>query len=94
MVHAVNRQLPNSEACVHIPVSPRWICGVHSGTETGISPRSSDFPCQYHSTVTPYYIYIYIYIYISHKLCTIGPFVFAVQIHNLTAWTETGSCLL
>jgi hypothetical protein len=34
-------------------VSSCGICGRQSGTETGFSPPSSDFPCQYHATGAP-----------------------------------------
>jgi hypothetical protein len=51
MAQVVSRRPFTAEARVRARVNPRGICGGQSGTETGFSPNSSVFPCQYHSTV-------------------------------------------
>jgi hypothetical protein len=51
MAQAVSRRPLTAEARVRVRVSPCEICGGQSGTGTGLSPNSSVFPCQYHSTV-------------------------------------------
>jgi hypothetical protein len=47
MAQIVSRRPLTAEARVRA----RFNRDVQSGTETGISPSSSVFPCQYHSTV-------------------------------------------
>jgi hypothetical protein len=47
MAQAVSRRPLTAEARVR----PCGICGGQSGTGTGISPSTSVFPCQFHSTV-------------------------------------------
>jgi hypothetical protein len=47
MAQAVSRRPLTAEA----RVIPCGICGGKSGTGTVVSPSSSAFPCQYHSTV-------------------------------------------
>jgi hypothetical protein len=51
MAQVVSRRPLTAEARVRARVNPRGICGGQSGTGTGVSPSSSVFPCQYHSTV-------------------------------------------
>jgi hypothetical protein len=51
MSQAVSRRPLTAESRVRARVNPFGICGRQSGTGTGISPSSSVFPCQYHSTV-------------------------------------------
>jgi hypothetical protein len=51
MAQVVSRRPLTAEARVRSRVNPCGICGVQSGTRTGLSPSSSVFPCQYHSTV-------------------------------------------
>jgi hypothetical protein len=51
MAQAVSCQPLTVEANVRAQVSPSGICGGQSGAGTGISLSSSDFPCQYHSTI-------------------------------------------
>jgi hypothetical protein len=51
MAQAVSRRPVTVETWVRAWVSPYGTCGGQSGTETGFSPSSSVFPCQYHSTV-------------------------------------------
>jgi hypothetical protein len=53
MAQAVSRRPLTTEARVRSPVSPCGICGGQSGTETGFSPSTSVFPCQFHSTAAP-----------------------------------------
>jgi hypothetical protein len=48
---AVSHRPLTAEARVRTHVNPCGNCGGQSGTETGFSPSSSVFPCQYHSTV-------------------------------------------
>ena len=43
-----------AEVLVRSQVSPSEISGAQSGTVTGLSPSTSVFPCQYHSTSGPY----------------------------------------
>jgi len=43
-----------TEARVQCHASPNETTGVQSGTGTSISPTTSIFPCQYHSTDAPY----------------------------------------
>jgi hypothetical protein len=45
----VPRRSPTAEARDHNRVSPSRICDGQSGTGTGFSPSSSDFPGHYHS---------------------------------------------
>jgi hypothetical protein len=51
MAQAVSRRPVTSEARVRAQVIPCGICGVHSGTGTGLFPSSSVFLSQYHSAV-------------------------------------------
>jgi hypothetical protein len=51
MVEVVSRRPLTAEDRVRARVNPCGICGGRSGTGTGISPSSSVFLCQYHSTV-------------------------------------------
>jgi hypothetical protein len=50
MVHAVSRRSPTAEARVRSRFRPFGICGGRSGTETGFSPSTSVFSCQFHAT--------------------------------------------
>ena len=54
MARAVSRRPITAEARVRSRVSPCGICGGQSGTGTGLSPSTSGFPCQFHSTVLHY----------------------------------------
>jgi hypothetical protein len=54
MAQAVNHWPLTVEAWVHARVSPCGIFGGQSGTETGFSPSSSGFLCNYHSTTDPH----------------------------------------
>jgi hypothetical protein len=53
MAQAVSRRPLTAETRVRSRVSPCRICGGQSGTETGFSPSTSVFPCQFHSTGAP-----------------------------------------
>jgi hypothetical protein len=53
MAQAVSRRPLTAEARVRSRVSPCVIYGVQIGTGTGISPSSSVFPRQFHSTGAP-----------------------------------------
>ena len=53
MAEAVSRRPLTAEARVRSRVSPCGIYGGRSGTETGFSPSTSVFPCQFHSTGAP-----------------------------------------
>jgi hypothetical protein len=50
MAQVVSRRPLTAMARVRARVNPCGICGRQSGTGTGLSPNSSVFPCQYHST--------------------------------------------
>jgi hypothetical protein len=50
MAQTVSRRSLTADARVSALVVPCGICGGHSGTVTGFSPRSSIFYCQYYST--------------------------------------------
>jgi hypothetical protein len=50
MSQAVSRRPLTAEARVRCRVGPCGICGGQSGTGTGFSLSTSDFPCQFHST--------------------------------------------
>jgi hypothetical protein len=45
MAQTVSRRPLNVESRVRALVNPCAICGEQSGTGTGFSPRSLDFPC-------------------------------------------------
>jgi hypothetical protein len=53
MAQAVSRRPVTAEALVRSRVSPCGICGEQNGTGTGFSPRTSVFPCQFHTTGAP-----------------------------------------
>jgi hypothetical protein len=53
MAQAVSRRPLTAEALARFRISPCGICGGQSGTGTGFSPSTSDFPCQFHSTGAP-----------------------------------------
>jgi hypothetical protein len=50
MAEAISRRPLTAEARIRSRVSPCVICGGQIGTGTGSSPRTSGFPCQFHST--------------------------------------------
>ena len=54
MAQTVNGRVVTAEARIQSQASPCNIYGGQSGTGTGFSPTTSVFPCQYHSTSTPY----------------------------------------
>jgi hypothetical protein len=54
MVQAVIRPLLTAEARVLTQAIPCEFCGGQSGTGTDLSPSTSVFHCQYHSTNTPH----------------------------------------
>jgi hypothetical protein len=51
MAQAVRRRPLTAETRVRARVNPCGMRGRQSGTDKGLSPSSSVFPCQYHSTV-------------------------------------------
>ena len=53
MAEAVSRRPLTAETRFRSVISLCGICGGQSDTETGFSPSTSDFPCQFHSTVAP-----------------------------------------
>jgi hypothetical protein len=53
MIQAVSRRPITAEAWVRSRVSQCGICGGQSGNETGFSPSTSVFPCQFYSTGAP-----------------------------------------
>ena len=54
MAQAVSRRSTNAEDQIGNQARSCEICGGQSGTVTGFSSTTSDFPCQYHSTNAPY----------------------------------------
>jgi hypothetical protein len=54
VAHEISRLPLAVEARVRSQFSSCEICGGQSGTETGFSPSTSIFPCQYHSKSVPY----------------------------------------
>jgi hypothetical protein len=54
MAQAVSHWPVTSENQVLARVNPCGIYGGQIGTGTRVSPSSSDFPCQYHSTEAQY----------------------------------------
>jgi hypothetical protein len=73
MAPAVSRRPFTTEARFLSVVSPCGICGVKSDTGTGLSPSTSVFPCQFHSTVAP--------LHVNKKKKTIL-IVFITRLHN------------
>jgi hypothetical protein len=73
MAQAVSRRPATAEARFRSRVSPCGICGGQSGTGAGISPSTSVFPCQFHSSGVPLLgngqkiIIIFIFIIGLHK---------------------------
>jgi hypothetical protein len=53
MAQADSRRPLTAEDRVRALVIPRVICSGQSDIETGLSLRSSGFPCQYHSSMIP-----------------------------------------
>jgi hypothetical protein len=53
VAQAVSRRPLAAEARIRSRISPCGICGGQSGTGTGLSPSTSVFPCQFHSTCAP-----------------------------------------
>jgi hypothetical protein len=53
MAQVVSHRPLIAEARVRAQVSSCGIYGGQDSTETGLSPSSSVFPCEYHSTVAP-----------------------------------------
>jgi hypothetical protein len=53
MAQAVRRRPFTAETWVLSRASPCGIFGGQSGTGTGFSPRTTGFPCQFHSTGSP-----------------------------------------
>jgi len=77
MAQAVSRRHVMTEARFYAYVRICGICSAQSGIGTDISPSSSVFPCQYHSTMA-------FHTHISSRIWTVGPLVAAVQRYRLT----------
>jgi hypothetical protein len=54
MAQAVSRRPVTAETRVRSRASACEICGGQSDTETGVSPNTSGFPFQFHSTGAPF----------------------------------------
>jgi hypothetical protein len=76
MAQAVIRRPPTAEARVRSGVSQCGICGGRKGTGTGLSPSTSAFPCQFHSTGAPLLGKVkkkdHLSLHLHHKVCTIS----------------------
>jgi hypothetical protein len=58
MAQAISRRPPTAEARVRSRVSPCGNFDGQSGTGTGLSPSTSVFPRQFHSTSAPLFVKI------------------------------------
>jgi hypothetical protein len=82
MTQEVIRQHPTVETQVRTSISSLGICGEQSSTGTDISPSSSVFLCQYHSTMA-------LHTRVLPGVWTTGPLSAVVQRHSLTPMTWT-----
>jgi hypothetical protein len=79
---AVSRRQLTSESRVRARVNPCGICGGQNDTETGFSPSSSVFPCQYHPIVV-------LHTHMPSGWLTMAVAVAAVQRRSLTPSKST-----